>query len=185
MGGLSRGSRSLAQRMLPGEGSLPPSVMAFFAIAVPLVVVTIATVVYFQRGRTSQYQTFYAQAVQAAGQAQGQTDPQARRTAWGLVIANLDKAEAYGTTPESEALRSRAQSVFDELEGIQRIGYEPAIAGGVPGSYQIKRLVATDSDSTARCQHGDSGAPSRPASLRIDDGSSAVPGCRQGWSLVR
>lgn len=143
---LSRAGQILVQRLLPGEGTLPSSVMAFFAIVVPLVVVTVAMMVYFQRGRAAQYSAYYAQAVQAAGQAEGQTDFQARRAAWGLVITYLDRAESYQTTPESQALRVQAQGVFDELEGIRRIDFQPAISGGLPAASLITRVIATESD---------------------------------------
>jgi hypothetical protein len=141
--GITRAGQTLTRRMLPGEGTLPSSVMAFFAVAVPLVIVTIATVVYLQRGRTSQYQAYFIQAAQAAEQAQAETDPQARRATWEEVIAYLDRAEAYQTTPASKALRTQAQSFFDQRKVRRPIS--PAISGSVP-TYQIGRMVTTEND---------------------------------------
>jgi hypothetical protein len=181
-GTLTRAGATLVRRMLPGEGSLPSGVMAFFAVAVPLVVVTIATVVYFQRGRAGQYQTYYAQAVQAAQEAQAQTEPDARRTAWGNVITNLNRAETYGSTAESQALRAQAQGVFDELEGVRRVDFQPAIAGGIPAASQITRLIATESD--LYLLDAGSGSVLRAALAgqvyELDDGFQCGPGLPTG-----
>ena len=112
----------------------------------PLVVVTIATVVYFQRGRAGQYEVYYAQAVQSAGFARSQTDPNETQEAWEAVFVYLDQAETYRTTPESLALREEAQRALDGLNKVVRLAFQPAIAGGLLSSSQVTRIVATASD---------------------------------------
>lgn len=145
---ISRSTRTWLARLLPDESilTLPSSVMIFFAIAVPLIVVSIATVVYFQRGRTGQYQANYAQAVQAAGFARNQDDPQARIDAWNTVLSYLDKAETYQVTAETEYLRSESQFVLDEVNKITRLNYQPAIVGGLDDETNITRMYATERD---------------------------------------
>jgi hypothetical protein len=142
------GIRNLLLRMLPGESiaTLPSSVMIIVAVAVPLVVVTIAAVVYFQRGRTGQYQAYYAQAVQAAGYARSQTDPFLRTEAWQSVINYLEQAESYQVNTETQALRDEANQSFDLLNLVRRLDYQPAITGKLPESTKITHLVATESD---------------------------------------
>ncbi len=144
----SQSLQTFVKRMLPGEGifTLPSSVMLFSAVAVPLVVVTIATVVYFQRGRAGQHETYYAQAVQYAGFARGQTEPQARQQAWETVLTYLDQAETYQITAQSQALRSEAQLVFDELNKIVRLDFQTALSVELPSTTSISHFVATDSD---------------------------------------
>ncbi len=145
-GGLSR----LLQRMLPGEGlfTLPSSVMIFFAVAVPVVVVTVASVVYLQRGRGAQFSLYYSLAQQAAQTAQQKTDPSDRRTAWQQVTVYLDQAARYETGSKSDPqdLRGQAQTVFDELDGVKRLDFQPALSGSLPDAFQTTRLAATDSD---------------------------------------
>lgn len=142
------GMRNLLLRMLPGESiaTLPSSVMISVAIAVPLVVVTIAAVVYFQRGLSGQYQAYYAQAVQAAGYARSQTDPVLRTQAWQSVINYLEQAESYQKNTETLALRSEANQAFDQLNLVRRLDYQPALTGKLPESANITHLVATESD---------------------------------------
>jgi len=147
LGGFAVSTRSLLKRMLPGDAifTLPSSIMAFTAVAVPLVVVAIATVIYFQRGRTDQYNANLAEAQKAAQEAKVQTTPQTQRIAWQTVIEYLDKADAIslGPTSQSIELRVQAQSVLDNLNGVRRLNYQTAVAN-VPDSYNVIRLAATE-----------------------------------------
>ncbi len=140
--------RSFLGRLLPSESilTLPSSVMFFIAVAVPLVVVAVATVVYFQRGRAGQYDTYYAQAVQSAGFARTQTDPIAAQQAWDAVFSYLDQAKDYGITPESLALRAEAQQALDALNNVVRLEYNSAIVGGLPLTANVTRLLPIASD---------------------------------------
>jgi hypothetical protein len=148
LGALASGLRTLLRRMLPEESlaTLSPPVMAFIAVAIPLVVVAVSTVIYFQRGRAGQYDMYYAQAVQAAGQAQAQSDPQASLAAWQSVLTYLNQAEAYQTTSDSQALRSQANQVIDQKELIRRLDYQLALTEALPGSVQIARVAVTPTD---------------------------------------
>lgn len=147
-GGQSLG-RALG-RLLPGtkEGGahLSPGTMFLIAIAVPLVVVSVAMAVYFQNGREEQYRAYYAQAAAQASQTQGISDPAALRSAWEKTLFYLDKAEAYVQTNESRALRQEAQNSLDGLDSILRLDYQPAIIGGLAQSVRVTRMAANNSD---------------------------------------
>lgn len=135
----------LLQRMLPGE-ALPGPTMALIAVIIPLVVVAIAMLIYFQRGRGGEGDAFYAQAVQAAGAAQAQTDPLAREQAWLAVLDKLDTAESYTVTPQTQALRQQALQAIDALNLALRLEYQPAIAEGLPSQTRLTRMLATPTD---------------------------------------
>jgi hypothetical protein len=145
---LGRALGNLLKRMLPDESilTLPSSVMAFTAIAVPLVIVGLASVIYFQRGRAGQYQAYYAQAMQMAQQAEAEANPLAQPQAWQEVLGLLDQAEAYRVTAESRALRQRAQQALDGLDLAYRLDLQPAITGGLPTSARIVRMAAAETD---------------------------------------
>jgi hypothetical protein len=144
----SHSLRKLFQRMLPEESlaALPGPLMAFIAVAIPLVVVAVSMVVYFQRGQASQYDQYYSQAAQAAEQAQTQTDPQASLAAWQSVISYLDQADVYQQTPESQALRQQAYQAIDQAELIRRLDYLPALTEFLPEGARIIELAATEAD---------------------------------------
>ncbi|HEX2979522.1 MAG TPA: hypothetical protein VHO48_04600 [Anaerolineaceae bacterium] len=138
------------QRLLPGQSdqpySLSPITMGFIAVAVPLVVVTLALAVYFERGRDKIFDGYFAQAVQSAALTQNTTDPAIIRSAWAEALYWLDKAEANHTTSDSQALRGQAQQALDTLDNIVRLDYQPAIVGGLAQGVNVTQIVATSSE---------------------------------------
>jgi hypothetical protein len=145
---IGRGLRGLLRNVLPDESilRLSPSVMIFFAVAIPLLISIIGGTVYVQRGRAAQHQVYYEQAQEAAGQARVQTEPDNIRTAWGLTLDYLDQAEFYAVTDESSALRAEATNVLDQLDGIIRLEFQPAIIGGLGENVNIIQMMATTND---------------------------------------
>lgn len=143
---LVRAFRVTAGRLLPGESmlTLPPALMAFIAIAVPLVVVAVSTFVYVQRGLAAQYAVIFDKASQAAAQAPLQTDPVMRRIVWETTLNYLDEAEQYQRTDESRALRQEARNALDELNLVKRLNYQDAIIGGLPNNVIITRMMVND-----------------------------------------
>lgn len=146
--GLARTSSTFLSRMLPDESlfSISSTTMAFIAVAVPLVIVTVASMVYFQRGRDAQYNLFFAQAVQAGSQADGQAEVSARRTTWETALTYLDQAERFRTTTDSQGLRRQAQQALDELDLIRRPDYKPAVIGGLPLDVRITDLALSENE---------------------------------------
>jgi uncharacterized protein len=120
--------------------------MAFFAIAVPLVVVTVAAAVYFQRGRATQYEVYFTQAREAAQVAATKSDPAELRQAWQTTLLHLDQAEAYQTTSESKEMRNQAQAVLDEMEGVERLDFKPALVDQLAETAVISRIVSDGDD---------------------------------------
>ncbi|KAF0106665.1 MAG: hypothetical protein FD146_2464, partial [Anaerolineaceae bacterium] len=145
-GKISAGFKTLLPRLLPtlqeDEAPRTGSAMLLAAIAVPLVVVTAAVIVYTQFGKPSQYEDNFSKALTAAEGAVGQSDPALLRHAWESTLDFLDKAEQYGSTPESEALRQQAQAGLDGLDGIVRLDFRPAIYGGLGQSVKVTRMAA-------------------------------------------
>jgi len=148
LGSLSSSLRNLVRRMLPDESifTIPGPVMALIAVMVPIVVVSVAAVVYFRRGRAAQFEVYYAQAVQVAGYAQGQSDPQTRREAWQSVISYLDQADQYQNSQDSQNLRLNAHQAIDELDLTTRLEFQPAIVNGLPEEVNISHITATESE---------------------------------------
>lgn len=142
------GLGAFARKVLPDDSlfSLPPASMAFFAVVVPLVVVTISAVVYFQRGQAAQYQVYFTQARQAAEVAAAQSDPAELREAWKATLLHIDQAEAYQTTSESKEMRKQAQAALDELDGIERLDYRPALVDPLPETTVISRMISDGDD---------------------------------------
>ncbi|HEY5982151.1 MAG TPA: hypothetical protein VIU38_01645 [Anaerolineales bacterium] len=142
------GLRIFLPRLLPVSEQNPWSMatpaMTFIAILVPVVVVTIASSVYFRYGRSVQYEQYLVQVQDARAQAITLTDPVAEREAWQRELFYLDKAEEYTETAETKGLRIEAQQKLDQVLGIQRLQFQPALSRGVGA--QIGRLAAGEND---------------------------------------
>jgi hypothetical protein len=142
------GLRQVIKRILPDEGMfhLPASTMIFFAVAIPLIITIVGGMMYLERGRTLQYQSYYNQAFDLAIQADKLQNPAQQRAAWGLVLIDLDTAESFRKTADSKSLRLKAQGALDQIEHIDRIDLQSAIRGGLDNSVQVTRIVATNEE---------------------------------------
>ncbi|MDI6768468.1 MAG: hypothetical protein QMD04_02180 [Anaerolineales bacterium] len=148
---ISNGIRKFLPRLLPDQpdGESPgisSSSMAFIAIAVPLLIVTIASMVYMRSGRAIQYDEHYTMAVSAAVGAISQDDKSVEYAAWERTISYLDQAEYYQVTQKSQALRQIAQTELDNLDAITRLEFRPAIVGGLDKTIRITDMAATEAD---------------------------------------
>lgn len=149
--GMRRALASVAifiQRLLPDRSifTIPPSTMIFIAVAVPVIIVTVAAVVYYQRGNAAQFDTYFAQAQEAVASAETKTEPQEQRIAWEAALIQIEKAENFKKTTESQSLHQQAQSILDNLDTIGRLDYQPAIAGGLEEDTNITRMATVDED---------------------------------------
>ena len=146
---LSNGIKKFSPTLLPNSGddseAAGPS-MALFAIVIPVIIVAIAFTVYIHYGRTAQYQQYYDMALAQASQARGQANPTEVRRLWDSTIYYLDLAEKNQTTKDSTNMRQEAQTALDNLDGILRLDFRPAIIGGLSRSAQISHMAATDND---------------------------------------
>ncbi len=152
----SQGWHNLLVRLAPQRSSptvaaptnmhASPALLAFIAIAVPLVVVAISMTVYLQTGRSEQRTTYYQQAVQFADKAMAEKDLQLQRSDWDQVLSWLDKTEAYGASDESRALRKRAQQGMDVSDAVIRLDLRPVNRVGFANSVQVVRMVSNGDD---------------------------------------
>ncbi|HWQ83993.1 MAG TPA: hypothetical protein VN363_05470 [Anaerolineales bacterium] len=148
MGAAGSKLKTVLERILPDESifTIPTSFMAIIAIAVPLIIVVIATGVYTQLGRTVQYQTLFTQAAEQVRLADSQTDPLARRTGFHQSLVLLEQVEAYGITAETQEMRQHIQLAMDDLDNVRRLNYQPAIIGGLAEDISIARMLVVDND---------------------------------------
>lgn len=144
-------------RLLPGAESaersphkqifvMPTYMLVFIALVIPVLVGTIAVVVYLRFGQSVQFDEYYSQALGARAQAVSETDPIRQRIAWQSVLDFVNQAENYRETDESKLLRSEAQTSLDNLMGVVRLEFVPAFTNGLSGTSQVSRMAASESD---------------------------------------
>lgn len=139
--------RKFLPNLLPGGESditLPVPAMAFISILVPLLVVTIAIVVYMRFGVSSQYDMYITQAQTLRSQAMNETDPVRRREAWNNVLQRVALAEKYNVTGDTQSMRQEAQAQLDALLGVSRLHFSPIFSAGAGA--EISRMAASDTD---------------------------------------
>ncbi len=139
----------LFKNLLPDEDILhvPPSMMIFIAVAIPIILAVVGGMVFLQRGRAQQYQVYYQQAVEQAGKAASLTDPLEQRATLQVCLSDLDKAEYYTVTSESQALRAQVTAQLDTLDAVKRLDYKPAIYGGLDSEVSVTHMVAPGTTS--------------------------------------
>jgi len=142
------GLKNLLQRLVPGDElvNIPTSYMAFIAVAVPLLVVTIAALVYAQIGRNQQYELYFSQAQAMAQVAAAETEVGAQRQAWETSIDLVDTALDYLVTDDAQDLRQMAIGSLDAIDQVTRLQLEQAISGTLASSIKIRDMVATSRD---------------------------------------
>jgi hypothetical protein len=120
--------------------------MALLAIVLPVIIVAVAATVYIHYGRTAQYTQNYEMALTQAAQARTQTNPTDVRRAWDSTIYYLDLADKNLKTQDSTTLRQEAQTALDNLDGIIRLDFHPAIISALSSAVQVSHMAATDTD---------------------------------------
>ncbi len=146
---ISQAIRKFLPHLIPDsndESEVAGSSMALFAIVIPVVIVAIAATVYIHYGRTAQYKQYYDMALAQAAQARGLTNPTDVRHAWDSTIYYLNLAEKDQKTQDSITLRQEAQTALDNLDGILRLDFRPAIISALSRTVQVSRIAATDTD---------------------------------------
>jgi hypothetical protein len=140
----------LLTQMLPDNPAqstpLTPAMMLFIAVAVPLILISIAATIYFREGPGKQHQLLVGQAQALVIEASLSTDPVMQRSALIQSLALLDKAEGYIITDASRALRSEGQQALDSADGVLRINFEP-LSDVMDGSANITRIQTNTTET--------------------------------------
>lgn len=142
--------KNFLPRLLPSmdaaDSAAPSSntLMVFISVLIPLIVVTVASVVYLRYGRSQQYETYLRQAQQISQQADSLSTPIEQRKAWENVLLNVEVAESHRQTSDTIELRKRAETRLDELLGITRLQFNPMFSSSL--GIEISRLAASESD---------------------------------------
>ncbi len=130
----------------PRAGAFSPALLAATAVAVPLIVVAVVSVVYLRRGRGEQLEIYLGDAQAALARSQTEEDPITARAALEAGLLSLDAAEDYGPSPEIDALRVELQGSLDGIDRINRVEFQPLVSGGFGRDAQITALAATATD---------------------------------------
>jgi hypothetical protein len=128
------------------SGSFPAATLLFIAIAIPVLVVAIATTIYFRSGKSEQRQAYLLAAQQTALQAAGEMDAAVQRDLWEQSLHWVIKAEEFGQTDDTRYLYQQALYAIDTLDGVVRLPMQLAVATGLPSGVEVTRIAASSED---------------------------------------
>ena len=122
---MGQGLQSFLPLLLPGSDTsatytLPSYMMAFIAVLVPLIVVTIASVVYFRYGRSVQYEEYLVQARNAQTIAIGLTDPVSQREHGNKNYRISTTRKFFSQTSDTQTMRGASAIQAGPVGGISR-----------------------------------------------------------------
>jgi hypothetical protein len=141
---LTRLAPGLAEPLHPD--ALSRRILAATAIGVPLIVVSIAALIYFGKGRSEQFQINLNRAMASVAAAQLKESPAEARTEWENAMRYLDLAGRYGVNDQYRMLRQEVQEVLDNLNLIVRLNFRPLVSGGFGSDAEITGLAASSTD---------------------------------------
>lgn len=139
------------QKTLPGLADEPlklsRSALIAIAVIVPVLIVIIAGTVYVRTGKTQQFDLYMIQAQSYGVQSDGlAADTPLQIASLQQALFWLDKAESYGQSDASVALRAKVQGTLDAMQGVERLEMKPVVAGGIPGEANISQIITTATD---------------------------------------
>ncbi len=143
---VSAGKQTGATEQIVSVKELSPLTKALIAILVPLLIVFVAAMVFFNRGEDHEYAYYLAQAQASVNNAALMQTTELQREGWEQSLVWLDQAAAYQDTAEVQALRQRVQIALDELDGARRLQYVPAFAAGLYPDLEISAIVSLNND---------------------------------------
>jgi hypothetical protein len=124
--------------------SLPPVVLLGTAVAIPLLAVAAAAVLYFRQGYAMEFSRWMQEARTQAAVANAQTDPLLARGAWQKTFDFVKSAAKYGSSDEMITLQNHAARMLDNFDGITPLEFHPAVSGGLEADARITVLLALD-----------------------------------------
>src|SRR5690606_16124554 len=125
---------------------LSPLTKALIAILVPLIIIVVAALVFFNRGEDHEYAYYLTQAQASVSNAALMQTTELQREGWEQALNWLNQAASYQDTAEVRALRLQAQTALDDLDGARRLQYVAAFAPSLYPTLEIDAIVSLNSD---------------------------------------
>jgi hypothetical protein len=122
-----------------------PVFLVLLAIAIPLVVVLSAWIMYLRTGKQQQFENFLEQAQETAGQARQADDLMTEYVLWSKTFDLVQSAENYGTSTASRDLFTQSQFRLDEMDLASRLEFRPALTDFLPEGVVIQRIQSATS----------------------------------------
>lgn len=128
------------------RGQINKTAMLAVSLVIPLLVVGSATAMYLVKGRALVQDSSFLTAQELAGKGFATADRTQRRELLNQSLDWLAKSQPIGDSRAQNELRDRVQRGLDELDGLLRVEFKPALAGSLGGEVKISRMLPVGTD---------------------------------------
>jgi hypothetical protein len=139
---ISAGSYNSMEDEIEEKNEMKPLTRVLIAVLVPLLLVFVSAMIFFNRGESHHYEYYLAQAKASISNAAAMQTKDLQREGWEQALLWLDQAADYQDSAEVKDLRLHAQQALDELDGARRLQYRLALSPSVYSGLDIGAIVS-------------------------------------------
>lgn len=141
---LKIGSR-LSANSSPLEGGGSTHLMSVIVIAIPIILIATAALVYIYSGRREQHQAFLAEAQSYISQAASIEEASQQREYWLKAYDTVLKALEFGDSDLSATLLTQTQTIIDDMDLVTRLDFRPATTSQFSQDVVLSKIKGNDS----------------------------------------
>lgn len=139
----------LGSRLTADSGSLEGSgsthVLNTVVIAIPLILIVAAMLVYVYSGRREQHQAYLDEAQSYISQAATIEDASQQREYWTKAYDTVLKAVEFGDSDLSDTLLTQTQTIIDDMDLVTRLDFRPATTSQFSQNVVLSKIKSNDS----------------------------------------
>ncbi len=129
----------------PLESNAPTRLLSTAVIIVPLVLITMAVLVYVYSGRREQHQVFLDEAQSYITQATTIEDAAQQREYWTRAYETVLKAMEFGDSDLANTLLVQTQTVIDDMDLVTRLDFRPATTSQFSQNVVLTKIKSNES----------------------------------------
>jgi hypothetical protein len=137
--------RQLSADSSPLEGGGSTHLLNIIVIAIPLILIIMAMLVYVYSGRHEQHQAYLDEAQSYITQATTIEDASQQREYWTKAYDTVLKALEFGDSDLSATLLTQTQTIIDDMDLVTRLDFRPATTSQFSQDVVLTKIKSNDS----------------------------------------
>ena len=127
------------------EGGGSTRLLNTIVIAIPLILITTAVLVYVYSGRREQHQAYLDEAQSYIAQAATIEEAAQQREYWTKAYDTVLKAREFGDSDLSATLLTQTQTIIDDMDLVTRLDFRPATTSQFSQDVVLTKIKSNDS----------------------------------------
>jgi len=129
----------------PMRGKFSTQVLNVIVVAIPLILIAVAALVYVYSGRREQHKTFLDEAQTYISQAADLEQTDQQRDYWTKAYESVLNALDYGDSDLADSLLVQTQTILDDMDLVTRLDFRPATTSQFAQDVSITKIKSNDS----------------------------------------